>query len=179
MGEDPDSIRMEASEAALPPVVEFPILPTVPDTSASSAAAAPEGRDRYLLVQVGEDLCLLPLERVRRIVRELGVTPLPGTTAELKGLAEFGGEPLPVLDLGQLVQASPGPNPPYSVTVIGWAGPSEAHELVGLAVDSVLEVVDVPADSIAAGSDGVVRGEAILDGRQVRVVSLAALGRQA
>lgn len=151
----------------------------MPDSSATSAAAAPEGRDRYLLVQVGEDLCLLPLDRVRRVVRELVVTPLPGTTAELKGLAEFGGEPLPVLDLGQLAKATPGPNPPYAVTVIGWAGPAEARELVGLAVDAVLEVVTVPADAVAAGGDGVVRGEAMLGDRAVRVVSLAALGRQA
>lgn len=163
----------------MPPVQEFPILPTVPDTSATPAASAPEGRERYLLVQVGEDLCLLPLDRVRRIVRELAVTPLPGTTAALKGLAEFGGEPLPVLDLGQLVKAAPGPNPPYSVTVIAWAGPAEARELVGLAVDGVLEVVTVPAEAVAVGGDGVVRGEAMLGERAVRVVSLAALGQQA
>lgn len=161
----------------MPPVQEFPILPLVPDTSATSALNAPEGRDRYLLVQVGEDLCLLPLDRVRRIVRELSVAPLPGTTAELKGLAEFGGEPLPVLDLGQLTNAAPGPNPSYSVTVIAWAGPSEARELIGLAVDAVLEVVAVAPDSVAAGGDGVVRGEAMLGDRPVRVISLAALGR--
>lgn len=131
------------------------------------------------MVQVGEDVCLLPLDRVRRIVRDLSVTPLPGTTAELKGLAEFGGEPLPVLDLGQLVKAAPGPHPPYSVTVVGYAGPPEGRELVGMAVDAVLEVVTVPADSIATGGDGVVRGEALVRERQVRVISLAALGRRA
>jgi len=144
-----------------------------------SPAATPEGRDRYLMVQVGEDLCLVPLDRIRRIVRDLDVTPLPGTTAELKGLAEFGGEPLPVLDLGQLVKAAPGPHPPYSVTVIAYAGPVEARELIGMAVDAVLEVVTVPADVIAGGGEGVVRGEALLGERQVRVVSLAALGRPA
>jgi len=163
----------------LPPVVEFPILASVSDSPGTSPAATAEERDRYLLVQVGEDFCLLPLDRIRRIVRDLKVTPLPGTTAELKGLAEFGGEPLPVLDLGQLVKATPGPHPPYSVTVIGHAGPPEARELIGLAVDAVLEVVTVPAESIAAGGDGVVRGEALLEERQVRVISLAALGRPA
>lgn len=163
----------------MPPVLEFPILAPVPDSSATPAAREPEERDRYLLVQVGEDLCLLPLDRVRRVVRELAITPLPGTSAELKGLAEFGGEPLPVLDLGQLAKAPPGPNPPYAVTVVAWAGPSEARELVGLAVDAVLEVVAVPAEAVATGGDGVVRGEAMLGDRAVRVVSLAALGRLA
>lgn len=163
----------------MPPVVEFPILPTVPDSPAKSAVPAPEGGDRYLMVQVGEDLCLLPLHRVRRIVRDLDVTPLPGTSAELKGLAEFGGEPLPVLDLGQLVKAPPGPNPPYAVTVIAYAGPDEAQELIGLAVDAVLEVVTVPADAVAAVGDGVIRGEASLRETPVRLISLAALGRPA
>ncbi|MFP3939099.1 MAG: chemotaxis protein CheW [Thermoanaerobaculia bacterium] len=149
-------------------------------TGARSEGAAPAGtEDRFLLVQAGEDRCVLPLERVRRIVRELDVQPLPGTTPELKGLAEFGGEPLPVLDLGRLVGAAPGANPPYPVTVIAWAGPDEARELVGLAVDAVIEVVELPTEGVVAGGDGVVRGEATLGSDPVRVLSLSALGRTA
>lgn len=137
---------------------------------------APGTGDRYLLVQAGEDLCVLPLARIRRIVRDLDVTPLPGTSAQLKGLAEFGGEPLPVLDLGQIVGAAPGATPPYSVTVIAWAGPWRSRELVGLGVDLVLEVVRVTSEATVAGGDGVVRGEATVGDRAVRVISLAALG---
>lgn len=145
-----------------------------------SEGAAPAGtEDRFLLVQAGEDRCVLPLERVRRIVRDLAVQPLPGTTPELKGLAEFGGEPLPVLELARLVGAAPGANPPYPVTVIAWAGPDEALELVGLAVDSVIEVVELQAEAVVAGGDGIVRGEATLGSDPVRVLSLAALGRNA
>lgn len=147
---------------------------------AHSEGAAPAGtEDRFLLVQAGEDRCVLPLGRVRRIVRDLAVQPLPGTTPELKGLAEFGGEPLPVLDLARLVGAAPGASPAYSVTVIAWAGADEALELVGLAVDSVLEVVELPPEAVVAGGDGIVRGEATLGSDPVRVLSLAALGRSA
>ncbi len=136
-----------------------------------------EAGERFLLVQAGTDYCALPLARVRRIVRELQITPLAGASAELKGLAEFGGEPLPVLELARLVGASPGPTPLYPVTVIGWAGPDGALELVGLSVDSVVEVVPVPADTVVAGGEGVVRGEAAVGERDVRVISMAALGR--
>lgn len=142
-----------------------------------AAPAATE--DRFLLVQAGEDRCVLPLGRVRRIVRDLTVQPLPGTTPELKGLAEFGGEPLPVLDLARLVGAAPGANPAYPVTVIAWAGADEALELVGLAVDSVIEVVELPSEAVVAGGEGIVRGEATLGSDPVRVLSLAALGRSA
>ena len=147
--------------------------------SGSERDDAPGTGDRYLLVQAGEDLCVLPLARIRRIVRDLDVTPLPGTSAQLKGLAEFGGEPLPVLDLGQIVGAAPGATPPYSVTVIAWAGPWRSRELVGLAVDLVLEVVPVAAESTVAGGEGVVRGEATVRDQAVRVISLAALGSPA
>lgn len=150
---------------------------TVSARARREGAAAADPADRFLLVQAGEDRCVLPIGRVRRIVRELAVQPLPGTTAELKGLAEFGGEPLPVLELGRLVGAAPGANPQYPVTVVAWAGPEEARELVGLAVDAVLEVVELPADAVVPGGEGIVRGEATVGGAPVRVLSLAALGR--
>jgi len=142
---------------------ELPILPAVSSQS-------------YLLVRAGEDFCVLPLSRVRRIVRELAVSPLPGTAPELKGLAEFGGEPLPVLDLGRLVGAAPGATPHYAVTVLAWAGPEDARELVGLAVDSVEEVVELAADDVVAAGEGIVRGEASVGERAVRVLALSALG---
>ncbi len=132
--------------------------------------------DRYLLVQAGEERCILPLHRVRRIVRELQVTPLPGASTKLKGLAEFGGEPLPVLDFPRLIGAAPGPNPAYPVTVIAWAGPESSKELVGLQVDSVLEVIPVAADAVVPGGEGIVRGDVSLGERPVRVISLSALG---
>jgi len=132
--------------------------------------------DRYLLIQAGEDQCMLPLDRVRRIVRDLQVIPLPGAAHELKGLAEFGGEPLPVLDFTRLIGATPGANPAYPVTVIAWAGPAESRELVGLQVDGVVEVVTVATDAIVPGGEGIVRGDVSLRDRPVRVISLAALG---
>ena len=59
------------------------------------------------------------------------VHPLPGASPELLGLAEFTGEPIPVLDLGRLVNAPPGARPTSPVTVVAWAGPPRARELVG------------------------------------------------
>lgn len=142
--------------------------------------------ERHLLVRAGEDLCLLPLAAVRRIVRDLQVFPLAGAAAELKGLAELGGEPMPVLDLARLIGAAPGLSPQYPVTIVAWAGgggaeageegTAESRELVGLTVDAALEVVRVPADAVVAGGEGIVRGEAPLGEGTARVISLAALG---
>jgi chemotaxis signal transduction protein len=132
----------------------------------------------HLLVQAGEYVCALPLVSVRRVVRSLTVHPLPGSAPELEGLAEFGGEPLPVLNLARMVNASPGANPAYPVTVVVWAGPPDAREIMGLAVDAALEVADVPSASVVAGGGGFLLGEAPIAGRVVRVLNLEALGRE-
>jgi chemotaxis signal transduction protein len=130
----------------------------------------------HLLVRAGEYSCALPLAAVRRVVRALTVHPLPGAAGELEGLAEFGGEPLPVLNLARLVNASPGANPSYPVTVVVWVGPVEGREMIGLAADAALEVVHVPAESIVAGEGGFLQGEAAVGGEVVRILNLEALG---
>jgi purine-binding chemotaxis protein CheW len=140
-----------------------------------SARSRQEGT--HLLVRAGEHTCALPLASVRRVVRALTVHPLPGAAGELEGLAEFGGEPLPVLNLARLVHAPAGPNPSYPVTIVVWVGPAEAREMLGLAADSALEVVHVPAGSVVAGDGGFLLGEAPVGGEVVRVLNLEALGR--
>lgn len=141
----------------------------------SDPTAAPTSR-RHLLLRCGEFLCALPLDSVRRVVKALPVRPLPGSSDELKGLAEFAGEPLPVLDLFRLVEAPPGASSDYPVTVVAWAGPDETRELVGLAADAALEVVEFSDRARAAGEGGVVLGEVNLEERPVRVINLRALG---
>jgi purine-binding chemotaxis protein CheW len=131
----------------------------------------------HLLVRAGEYACALPLAAVRRVVRALAVHPLPGAAGELEGLAEFGGEPLPVLNLARLVNASPGANPSYPVTVVVWVGPPEARESIGFTADAALEVVHVAPDSIVAGDGGFLQGEAPVGGEVVRILNLEALGR--
>ena len=132
----------------------------------------------HLLVQAGEYVCALPLVSVRRVVRSLTVHPLPGSAPELEGLAEFGGEPLPVLNLARMISAAPGANPSYPVTVVVWVGPPEAREIMGLAVDAALEVADVPFSAVVAGGGGFLFGEAPVAGKVVRVLNLEALGRE-
>lgn len=137
----------------------------------------------HLLVRAGGYVCALPLGAVRRVVRALAVHPLPGGAPELKGLAEFAGEPLPVLDLGRLVGAAAGGGTGAQagapVTIVAWAGPPEAREMVGLSVDAALEVVEVPLETVVGGvggASGLVAGEAAVHGQVVRVLDLAALG---
>ncbi len=151
-----------------------------PETPPVAAAAAREqGRKEatHLLVRAGEYVCALPLGAVRRVLRSLPLYPLPGSAPELRGLAEFAGDPLPVLDLARLARAPQGANPTFPVTVVAWAGPPGSRELVGLAADAALEVAHLPADSVAGGDGALVAGEALVSGQVVRVIDLQALGQ--
>lgn len=131
---------------------------------------------RYLLVSAGEYLCAMPLNQVRRVIASLAPHPLPSAAPELLGLAEFGGEPMPVLDLRRLVNAPAGATPAHPVTVVAWAGPPTTRELVGLAVDAALSIVEVPAAAVTGPSRGLVAGEALVGEQPVRVLNLEQLG---
>jgi len=149
--------------------------------SAEANDAAPRSglsAGSHLLVQAGEYVCALPLRSVRRVLRALLVHPLPGATPELKGLAEFAGEPLPILDLARLVGAPAGANPIYPVTIVAWAGPDDAREVIGLAADAALEVAEVSLASVVGGDGGFILGEAPVGNQVVRVLDLEALGRE-
>jgi chemotaxis signal transduction protein len=140
----------------------------------------------HLLVRAGEYVCALPLGAVRQVLRSLPLHPLPGSAPELRGLAEFAGDPLPVLDLARLARAPQGANPTFPVTVVAWAGPPGARELVGLAADAALDVAYLPPAGIvpaapgAAGTNpdgGLVAGDAWVGGQVVRVMNLEQLGQ--
>ncbi|MFZ5788997.1 MAG: chemotaxis protein CheW, partial [Acidobacteriota bacterium] len=91
---------------------------------------------RCLMVRAGDHVCAVPLARVRRVMRALPIFPLPGASPELLGLAEFGGEPLPILDLARLIAAPPGATAQFPVTLVVVAGPASDREVVGLAADA-------------------------------------------
>ncbi len=140
----------------------------------SASTPGSEGALRALLVATGEALCAVPVHQVRQVVRALPVHPLPGAAPELLGLAEFTGEPIPVLDLARMVDAPAGARPAVPVTVVAWAGPPAARELVGLAADAAIEIVAIAR--VAAGAPGrLVRGEVAVGGRPVRVLNLETL----
>ncbi len=166
------------------PASEPPFAP--PAAPAPPADAPGRAEATHLLVRAGEYVCALPLAAVRQVLRSLPLHPLPGSAPELRGLAEFGGEPLPVLDLARLARAPQGANPAFPVTVVAWAGPPGARELVGLAADAALDVAHLPAAAVvaagpgapgAAADGGLVAGDAWVSGRMVRVIDLQRLGQ--
>lgn len=140
-------------------------------------AASP--RQRFLLVRGGGREHLLPLERVLRVLGGVRLYPFPGAPPAVKGLAEVGGEPLVVLDLVRLTGSAAGLAGQAGVVVLVKAGPVEEAETVGLAVDEALDILELPLAEITPASQGLVAGDAVIAGRLVPVLDLAALAGEA
>jgi chemotaxis signal transduction protein len=124
----------------------------------------------HLLVRTGDMVAALPAAAVRRVVQTPRLHPLPGAGGGLLGLVEFAGEPLAVLDLARLLGAAGEEGAARQVTVVAWAGAAEDRELLGLAVDEALEVIELDVAAAGAG------GELLARDRPVRLVDLESLG---
>jgi chemotaxis signal transduction protein len=128
---------------------------------------------RFLLVRSGALKCALPASDVVRIVRRLNCYPVPGSEVRLLGLAQYAGEPLPVLDLNAVVEGSASGSRHRSTVILGRRRRRD-RTILGLAVDEVLQVVELPAESMVA-ADAAIAANPTIEGAEIRVVDTARL----
>ena len=136
--------------------------------------ARPAGVRRYLLVRSGGTGWALPADQVRRVVRGLACHPAPGARPHLLGLAQFGGEPLAVLDLHALV-AGGTPRSDHRATVILGRRGARSGAVLGLAIDEALRVVTLADPPHPGSPDPLVEGTLTIDGDSVKVLDTAGL----
>lgn len=127
-------------------------------------------------VEIAGQTVALPVARIRRVLDPLPVTRLPGGDAATLGVVDLAGESVPLFDgaaaLGLDAVATDDGVPGRIVVVeTGTAGTP-----VGLAVDRVLDIVEVDPASIEApsarlGETGAVTGFLRLDGRLAAVIA--------
>lgn len=123
---------------------------------------------RYVLVRAGSLICALPASDVVRVVRGLTCFPIPGSKPRLLGLAQYGGEPLPVLDLHALVDGDVS-GTRHSTTVIVGRSWRRDRRILGLAVDEVVRVVHAADIPSLSARDPVL--DATIEGEGVKVVN--------
>jgi len=121
--------------------------------------------------------CAVPASDVVRVVRRLRCFAVPGSRSHLVGLAQYGGDPLPVLDLHVLVNIGVS-NSRHPSTVILGRDRRRGRPVLGLAVDEVLRVVHLPRnDGSDSNADFV--GKAVkFEGEDVRVLNTQRLLRE-
>jgi purine-binding chemotaxis protein CheW len=119
----------------------------------------------HVHLRVGAERYALPVADVRSIVDMEGLAPVLGMPATVLGLRTLDGALLPVFDLAALLGASGGV--PTRIVVVEPRGKAE----VGLAVDEVLDVAELPPLDEGSASERL-RGTTLLDSVLVGAIDL-------
>ncbi|TXC65142.1 chemotaxis protein CheW [Piscinibacter aquaticus] len=125
-----------------------------------------------LTFQLGEEVFALDIRSVREIIQHGSMTGVPLMPAFVRGVINLRGAVVPVIDLNARFGRTPAQVGKKTCVVIFDAERDGERTELGLMVDAVSEVVDLPADAIEpAPSFGTavgrefIRGIGKLDGR--------------
>lgn len=144
-------------------------IPTIPEEQEDE-------RPRALVVTVAGQLCALPVERVREVIRPRSITTIPGAPPVAHGLVNVRGMVVTVLDLAEALRGETDSMPRNES---GSAGRSEGHfapppegkssvravvpssvvllehggRVIGVAVDAVHDVRPLEGDHTSAGQE--------------------------
>lgn len=118
----------------------------------------------------------LPILDVREIIRMTEITPVPQAPGFVEGVINLRGQILPVVDLRKRFGITPKENDDTTRIVVV----ELSHAAVGLIVDSVSEVLRIPADvvapppSLVAGSIGAeyIKGIGHYDERMIILIEM-------
>jgi len=103
---------------------------------------------RLVLFRLGDLTCGAPAAAVREVIPPAPTTRIPGADASVAGLVNLRGGLLTVLD-GRWVLGGMAPETPAeSVLVLEQDG-----RVIGIAVDEVLDLVEVDGATLAPGAD--------------------------
>lgn len=106
-----------------------------------------ERREQILIIRLADRRYGLRLSQVEAVVRGKTVTPLPGSPADLLGLAGFRGRLVSVFDLGAWLDHAP--------TEGDWLAlvRSEDGHRLGLAFDGLEQQLSLPPDELLSSSE--------------------------
>lgn len=105
--------------------------------------------DSFLTFLLGKQVYGLPLELVQQIIPMQTITPLPEVGDQVAGAINVHGQAVPVIDMRRHVGLAETPYLLYTPIVLARI----CGGLVGLVVDEVLDVLDLPArDILPAGA---------------------------
>jgi len=115
-------------------------------TDSHTATKTHEGK--YLTVQLAEEAYGIAVLKVREIIRMLKITPVPQMPHFVKGVINLRGRVIPVIDLRVKFGLEAQFTERTCIVVVQVKLASDALIQMGLIVDSVEEVVHVPAAEI-------------------------------
>src|SRR5690242_13435995 len=146
----------------------------VGDMTASEQAA----EEQVVVLELAGEAYGVAIERVQEIIRMQPITRVPNGPPGVEGVTNLRGRVIPVLDVRQRFGLPQTPPTRQSRIVVAELG----EQAVGLVVDSVSEVLRVPAEAVEppaalvlSADSPYVRGVAKLDERLVLLLDLECL----
>lgn len=103
----------------------------------------------WLTFNTAGEAFALPIRQVKEIIQFDGITEIPLTPPYIRGVINLRGAVVPVLDLAVRFDKPETASTRHTCIVIVELEQTETHLDVGLVVDAVSEVIDIPAESIA------------------------------
>ena len=110
---------------------------------------------QYCTMPVGKLLLGTEVERVQEVLRDVSITPVPLAHPAIRGLINLRGQIVTAIDLRRRLGLPDAPADARFMTVVLGVG----DEPLAMVVDSVGDVVQVPADGFEAPPD-TLKGEA-------------------
>jgi purine-binding chemotaxis protein CheW len=118
------------------------------DALASQIGFATEG-SQYLTFSLGQEEYGVDILRIQEIRGYSAITPIPNTPPSVKGVMNLRGAIIPVVDLRAKLAMPEAEYTPFTVIVVVTVG----TKTVGLVVDAVSDVLNIPTEDIQPTPD--------------------------
>ena len=133
-----------------------------------------ETTTQIVTFQVGTESFGLDIGAITEVIRPLPITSLPHMPQFIKGVINLRGTIIPVVDLRERFGLADVRNNPRTMRMIitrgAFAGKGTGSVgLLGLVVDSVQEVLDIPSSSIGPAPEGAMSARAVFIAGVARV----------
>ncbi len=112
-----------------------------------------EGADQYLTFIMADEEYGIDILRVQEIKGWDNVTPLPNTPKYIKGVLNLRGTIVPIIDLRQRFGLEVIPYGPTTVVIMLKVMAEKGQRIMGVVVDAVSEVYNVPAQDLKPTPD--------------------------
>ena len=104
--------------------------------------------DKFLSFDLHSQAHAIPILKVKEIIRMMRITPLPHAAGYVRGIVNLRGKVIPVLDMRSKFGFPPADDSKRTCIVVTQVDGGKNVRQVGLVVDQVDEVLNIPPESI-------------------------------
>ena len=121
---------------------------SIRQASSRTEAAPPAAAAQFLTFVLGDELYAMDIRTVREIIQPVAMSPVPLMAVFVRGVINLRGAVVPVIDLQARLGKAPATLGKKTCIVIFQTAFEAGTIELGLQVDSVNEVIDIPAHDI-------------------------------